>query len=212
MERSNKYLLIFLILVIFAGLVLGFRSFLMTFIIEPIALLLWAAWRLVIGVDQQIYWVLLIFLCSIYVISLVPARTDYSPRGLNINPEKVLNRRDYWQTLINDASFGKNEKECLQQNLTKLLIAVISLGEQYTFEDLEKIKTTGQETLPPEVRKFLNQRPINQNNASLRKQPESKSFFTRWFRRWVRKFIQQDTTEIDEILQWMETELEIRHD
>ena len=49
-----------------------FRGFVLTFLIEPIGWLLWAAWRILASIDRSLIWLVLIIACSLLIIRLVP--------------------------------------------------------------------------------------------------------------------------------------------
>lgn len=59
-------------IVIIAAAAWIFRGFLLTFLIEPIGWLLWAGWRLLASVDRSLIWLILIIACSLLIIRLVP--------------------------------------------------------------------------------------------------------------------------------------------
>ena len=49
-----------------------FRGFVLTFLIEPIGWLLWAAWRILASIDRSLIWLVLIIACGLLIIRLVP--------------------------------------------------------------------------------------------------------------------------------------------
>ena len=208
----KKYLRPFLVLCLFLALVLWFRSFLMMNIIEPIAILLWAFWRIITSVNQNIYWMVLIVICLILVIRLVPSGDDNSPSPAYNYVYKSLNRVEHWRILIKDAILGKEETEYLRDSLKKLFISVIAQAERSDPTDLEEIIATEKIPLPIAAHRFLFP-PKGMGGMFSTSRRLNIMFLTpRWFRRWAGKFIQQDTTSIDKILEWMESEMEISYD
>lgn len=206
-ESLKKYLSPLVVLALFVSLVVGFRSFLIANIVEPIALLCWAAWRIVSSVDQHIYWVMLIVLCSILVVRLVPSSKMDSP-GLAYNYRYQLpDRVAHWQTRMKDAILGKDETEQLRDGLSNLLMSVIGQVERSDQKDLEELVAAGRIPLSPAARQFLCPPQGKHGTVSLNHQ-----LLPRWLRRWKGRFFHQDHTAIDEILKWMETEMEISHD
>lgn len=208
MDKIKSYLLPVLILSLIVGLAIGFRSFLMANIIEPVAVLFWLIWRTIASVDQSIYWTILIILCSILVIRLIPTEKENAQNPKYEYKYKSINRVEHWQTLIKNASLGKDETENLRGNLKRLLESAIGQEEKYDPTDLEKIVAREKATLSTRAQQFLaplkGRGHLSFINNLLGLSPE-------WLRKWMGKFVRQDTTSINEILDWMENEMEINH-
>ncbi|MBN2501719.1 MAG: hypothetical protein JXB38_13135 [Anaerolineales bacterium] len=202
MSRVKPYLLPLLILVIFAGLGIGFRTFFMQNMVEPIAILLWTLWQMLAGVDQNIYWALLVVLCTILVINLALSFQTEAPRSAYTTENDALNRVAYWQKLLADATAGDHERELLHDQLKALLLATITQDERTDPTDIELLLANGSLVLPPRVQHFLLSPQAPPTPALL-------SLAPLWLRR---RFYKPDQILIAEILHWMETELELPHD
>lgn len=212
MSNLKKYLRPFLVLSLFLGLTIGFRSFLMINIIEPIAAMFWAFWRIISSVNQNIYWVILIIFCAILVIRLVPAGNNNTTNSAYNYKHSSQSRVEYWQSLLTSATMEKDGIERLRSNLKELLQRIIDEEEQSNPTSSEKIALLGKTPLPISVQNFLfpPKQKLKTFFGGLQFQP---LFSTpRWFRRWATKFIQPDNASIDEVLKWMESTMEISHD
>ena len=212
MEKFKKTILPFLMLALLVGLFISFRSFLMDYIIQPIALLLWAVWRIISSVDQNIYWIALIVFCTTLVIRLIPSEKDNSPSLAYSHTYKPPNRVEYWQTLIDESILGKNKSEYLRNRIKELSMTVISQVEQTAEMDADKMIATGIPSLPPAARQYLFPPNGKDGISSIKDQLDNNVFVPRCLRRWQRRYIQQNTAMLDEILTWMETELEISNE
>jgi type IV secretory pathway VirB3-like protein len=212
MEKYKKNILPFLILTLLTSLFVGFRSFLMDYIVEPIALLFWAVWRIISSVDQNLYWIALIVICTLLVIRLIPSEKDNSPSPAYIYKYKPPNRVEYWQTLIDESVRGKNKNEYLRYRMQELTMTILSQVEQPAITEADEVMTTEALSLSPAARQYLF--PLNKKDrvSSFKDQLSNDVVVPRWLRRWRRKNIQQYNTILDEILKWMETELEINNE
>src|SRR5512138_1846947 len=97
-----------LVLGLLLGLMLYFHTFLITNIFEPITLLFWVLWRIVMSVHQSVYWAVLILAGSILLVCSIPfKRKPASPAyGDDYSP---VDRVEHWSTLLKIASFGTDK-------------------------------------------------------------------------------------------------------
>jgi len=212
MDNLKIYLRPFLVLGLFLGLAISFRSFLMINIIEPIAVLLWAFWRIICSVNQNNYWIILIIFCLILVFRLVPDGNRNFSRSAYKYKYRAQSRVEHWQSLLTNAMMEKHGIESLRSNLKELLISMIDEEERSNPMSSEKAALLGQLPLPVSVQDLLfpPKRKHKIISGDFRFRP---LFLTpKWFRGWARKFIQPDNTSIDEVLEWMESTMEINHD
>lgn len=212
MNGLKKYLRPFLVLGLFLGLAIGFHSFIMINIVEPAAIMLWAFRRIISSVNQNIYWMLLIIGCSILVMRLFPAENSNKPNPKYNYKIKSPNRVEYWRSLLNDAIIEKRGIEYLRSNLKELLTLVIGQEERSNPSGAKKVVLLGRTPLPISVQGFLFS-PKRKRKIFSGGIPLQSLFSTpEWFRRRAIKFVQPDDTLIDEVLQWMESTMEISHD
>lgn len=206
MDRLKKNMLPFLILIFLMGLAIGFRSFLMVNIIEPVAYLCWAIWRAAASVNQNIYWGILIVICSILMIRLIPSEKDDTVSSAYHYAYKSPNRVEYWNSSIQNAVLGRDEAEHLRENLKRLLESVIVQGGRSDPTELEKLIETGTIPLSRETREFLIPSEGKRRKFSVL------SLIPKRLRKWAETFMRQGTAPMEEILEYMENEMEISHD
>lgn len=131
MEQKRRYLFWGLVagLVLFLGLV--FHQFLLAGIILPVATVLWLLLRLfVLSIDQQIYWLLLIFLIVLFGFIRLLRVTGAPDPDPSPEPNPTLDRVHYWQTSILSNTREIGERNYLRQDLRRLLAARYAAGRQ----------------------------------------------------------------------------------
>lgn len=212
MDNLKKYFLPFLVLGSFFSLAVVFRSFLMTNIIEPIALFLWTLWRIVASVNQNVYWIILIALCILVMIRLVPRVTNNPPSTAYTYKYSWPNPVEHWRTLIQEASLGRSEFEHLRDGLKQLIESVVAQVERSDPKGSDEIPVMGKVSMSPAAYRFLFSSKEQAGMFSGSRWFDIIYLAPRWFRMSAGKFIRQDMTSIDEILERMETEMDISHD
>lgn len=209
MNNSKQFAIPILITILLVILIISFRSFLLTNIVEPVALLFWAVWRIIASVDQNVYWIVLIVFCSILVFRLFPSGRENSHELAYNYRDKSLDRVEHWRTLIKDAALGNSERRRLRDSLKVLLTTVVAQDEHSEPTGLEEGIANGKIPLPLTTQRFLYPQNGMHRSFSMNQQLNILSLAPRWLRRWAGKFIHQDHILIDETLRWMEIELEI---
>lgn len=154
MQTINKVIAPLLILLLVVALTFVLRTTLLTYLIEPIAALLWIAWQIVSSIDQQIYWALLITLCAILVFGLIPIRKQKPSKSAYTYANASQSRLEFWRSALKDAPRGKNEREFLRDNLKNLFIAVVSQSERSELFEHEGGLEEG-DLLSPAARRYL---------------------------------------------------------
>lgn len=210
MPKLPRHTLPWVLLMLLVILVASFRSFFMVTIIEPIAIVFWAAWRMVASVDQNVYWLVLILACSILVIRLIPTGNDRHLNQAYRDPSRPSPRVEHWRTLIMDAMIENEKADALHDQLKKLLAATLSERVGSGSLSAETIVVTGKTPLSHEAYRFLFSTAGNEH--PFWKRINIMVFLPGFLRRWATKFSAWDTHAVDEILSWMETEMEITHD
>jgi hypothetical protein len=205
MDSHRRHLLLLLVLISLAGIAVGFRSFFMANIIEPIAVLFWAFWRIIASVNQSIYWSILILICLILVLRLIPIENDNLPNPVYNYRYKPSSRVKYWQTLIDESILGKEEGKRLRVNLENLFKSANAESGRTDSKDSDEANANGQRQLSLRAKRFLF--PQKRTDGAF----DIKSLIPKRFQRWSGKFVPQDTTAITEILEYMETEMEMSH-
>lgn len=212
MDGHKRYILPLLVLISIAGIAVGFRSFFMANIIEPIAVLFWAFWRIIISVNQNIYWMILIIICLMLVLRLVPIEKDSLPNPAYTYKYRSPNRVEYWQTLINESILGREGGERLRVNLENLLASVNAKSGRIGLKDSDEVIAKGQRQLSLRATRFLFPQKQSEGAFFPDHRLDIKSLIPKRLQGWAGKFVPQDTTTIAEILEYMETEMEMSHD
>jgi hypothetical protein len=85
-EKRGSWLVPALAVTILAAAVAAFWGPVVRLILEPLAWLLWAGWRLLASVDQEIWWVLIALACAAPVIRLFDAQLRLHDAGRLADP------------------------------------------------------------------------------------------------------------------------------
>lgn len=211
MDSRKRYVLPLLVLISIAGIAIGFRSFIMANIIEPIAVLCWALWRIIASVNQSIYWLLLIVICLVLVFRLVPVENDNRPNPTYTYRYKSPNRVQYWQTLIHESILGREEGERLRVNLENLFTSVNAKSGRSGSKDSDEVMAKGQRQLSLRATRLLFPQKRSAGTFFQDHRLDIRSFIPKRLQMYAGKFVPQDTTAIAEILEYMETEMEMSH-
>lgn len=212
MESLKRYILPFIVLSCLVGIAVEFRSFFVANIIEPIAVLCWTVWGIISSVNQNIYWMILIVICSTLMIRLIPSgKAKLSNPAYNYRYMSP-NRVEYWKKLIEESIFGKEEGERFRVNLENLLMSVTVKPGRVASTDSGDVTAKGQRQLSLRATRFLSPPKKGNGAFSLNHHLDIMSLIPKRLRRWAGKFVPQDTTAIAEILDYMEVEMEMSHD
>lgn len=111
-----------------AGLI--FRHFLFENVIMPIALILWAVLRVFMSVDQEVYWVALVFIAFVFGLRLLPVKVSELSHPAGREARQPAKRLEYWQSLIDKAKESSENQQALTKNLQDLLILVMAIEDQ----------------------------------------------------------------------------------
>lgn len=213
MNTSKRVVILFLsaAIVLFLGML--FWPFIVNNIIQPTTLVLWLLLRiLVLSIHQKYFWYALIFIAFIVLFRLLPQEQTkiQSDRYLETNTTMV--NIGYWRVLFtyNDQNI-QNEKTIKRELLyllTSLYASKQSTANNFGIHDALQ---QGKIPLPENIHAFLfpqeppvSDGPLKKFFQSIRKTP----------RKWIRQWTGQEKAEhyqmIDEVLDFMETSLEIK--
>lgn len=212
MKSPIRYILLFLVLGSLAGIAIGFRSFFMANFVEPVALLCWAVWRIIISVDQNICWGILIVVCVILAFRLIPSREDNLPNPSYTYRYKSPHRVEFWQKMISESLLAREDIALLRGNLATLLASAIAKPGQAGATGLEEIVATSKRPLSLRAVRFLFPQKRSDGAFFRNHRLDVKSLISKRLRDADGKFVRQDTLAIAEILEYMEAEMEMSHD
>ncbi len=156
------------------------RSVVLTFIVQPIAWLLWAAWRLLASVDETILWTILILVCAGIALRAIPfGPGPQDEDAFPVPPSSSAgDRYAHWRALV-DSARGHEGRSTL------LLL--------------------------------LRQLAANVADVARRSPPSGMSSSNRGLIAWLSRLVpayrrRRDWNEIESLLVWMESTLEIEHE
>ena len=185
--------------------VLGFSGLLGTYVIEPVAAVLWAGWRVVASVDQAVYWILLVVLCSLLTIRIFSTRDPGQPVPENSGIPVQRTRVEHWQAMFQNAELTREGDAALRESLRSLLESVVAQQDQPPRQDFGTTLSSRHISLPPGVQSYL---ALGVQSRSASPIASVRNALRRLFQRPVA----QDEAAIDEVLQWMEAAMEMSHD
>lgn len=206
MKQLNRIIIPLFVLFLLIGLIIGLRSYLLDYLIKPIALLAWGVWRTLLSVDQQFYWILLVIICGGMVFSLIPFWRRQKVKQVYRYAYRPPGQLEYWQTLIKDSISMGNGRDQLRSSLRELVITLMAQDEKSDQSNAEMRISRKINLLPPLVRDYLF--PPDQMDGIFTRNVQKRA----WYRKMSIKKQPKEYIFIDATLQWIETELEIDHE
>jgi hypothetical protein len=210
-------LIIAFILGLFLLVGFSFPSFVQDNFIMPIAFVLLLCWRIVQSVDQQVYWVGLIFLVVFYgLIRLycwaygVDTFEQTQSLDLNVALEKIR----YWRTSILLTDFKIDRSHILARNLTNMLTAIYASKHLHVTQyEIYRALEQRQMPLPEPVYVFLFPAQSSSAKRSVKQMLRSLWDFPRkQIRRWTGRERAEYYQVLDQVLKFMESVMENKHD
>ncbi len=193
-----------------------FPSFIQDNLITPVALVLLLFWRILQSIDQAIYWLVLVLLALGYFFFRLShwAQGPVVPESASSDSNATLERISYWQTAIRAGGIETNKSSTLVHDLGMLLAAEYASRrpESVRFEIYDDLKRR-QIPLPGPIHAFLfpvessgSRRSLKQILRNLRDLPRKR------IRRWTGRETAEYYQSLEQVLTFMESELEIKHD
>lgn len=201
LEKKNSYLpVIFMILAVGMGIV--FRGFWLEYVIHPAANLLWFGWQKIRSVAQLHYWIATVALCvAVGLLIFLPRKKrelrsayafDYLPPG----------RHEHWQELFQEAKLGNAGRENLRAALIQLITQVYR-SRALSVEGKLNQSSPNFEHFSASTLSFLFPPPDR---------PQPMAAISDKISRRFKKTDQEEQRAIEEILSWIETEMEIQYE
>lgn len=206
MKQLNRIIIPLLVIFLLTGVIIGFRSYLLDYLIMPIALLAWGVWRIMLSVDQQFYWILLVIICGGLVFRLILFGSGQKDNQMYRYAYRPPSQFEHWQTLIKDSLSMGNGRDQLRSSLKEMVITLMVQDEKSDQSNAEMRITPKINMLPPLVRDYLF--PPDQMDGIFTGNVQKRA----WYRKIRFKKQPKDYIFMDSTLQWMETELEIDHE
>lgn len=195
----------------------SFPAFVQDNFIIPLALVLLLCWRIVQSVDQQIYWVVLIFTVMLYVLVRVYRSlqgSDDFDQTQSPDVNTILQQIRYWRTSIRLIDFTHDSTNSLERDMAKMLAALYASKQNHmTQYEIYSALEQHQIPLPEPVYKFLfparssgAKRSLKQLLRSLEDMPRQQ------IRRWTGREKAEYYQRLDQALKFMESVMENEHD
>lgn len=215
MNISKRVVLSLLIAAILLFFAMLFWPFVVTNIIQPVALVLWLLLRiLVLSIDQKFFWYAVIFAAFMILLRVLrPEKSDPSPETYQ-ETNATLIRIGYWHGLFVYDGQTIHDQKSLKRELTYLLTSLYASrqGTSNYFRVQEALQR-GKIPLPEHICTFLfppepprSGGPIKRFLRSIRKTVQI------WIHRWTGKEKAEHYQTIEEVLRFMETSLEMKND
>ena len=195
----------------------SFPSFIQDNFITPIAFVLLLCWRILRSVDEQVYWIALIFAVVIYCLIRLyrwAQVEDTLEQTQSPDSNAALKQISYWRTSIRLSGFKIDPSNWLERNLAKMLAALYASKQLHvTPYEVYSALERRQMPLPEPVYTFLfpaqssgAKRSIKQILRNLRDIPRKQ------IRRWTGREKAEYYQLLDQTLKFMESVMENEHD
>jgi hypothetical protein len=213
-SRRLVIIIFLLLMVLFVGLL--FWPYILSEIIAPISLAVWVLLRIfVLSIDQQYYWGALIFAASFFLYryfstSVQPASQVEDSQ----NPNATLRAIGYWRFLFAIIGEDVRAQKALKRELVGLLLSFYAT-QQFTLADfrLYDALQRGEIPLPRHIHAFLFSEEPDKAGFSLKKLAQSiRDTPRKWIRRWTGQETAEHYEMIADVLDFLETSLEMKND
>lgn len=212
MKSTHKALVITFFLVFIIILVIFFRPFLQTNIVEPLVLIIWLIFRVIASVDQKIYWGILVFLSCYLIIRNFVVKTESTTGFAKTLPKEPVRGVEFWRLAFESAAYEKGNLHLLRQNMKDLLVSAVMQKEHLNKAQAQTALDEKQLPIPDSVYAFIY--PPKNSGDSWKEKINSwtKKHIPAALRRWNSGAAREHYQSIEEVLQWMETYLEMKNE
>ncbi len=190
--------------------VLAFPSLAAAYVVEPVAMSVWAVWRIIASVHQGVYWILLVVLCALLIIRVFSTCSPAEPLATQRPMEKQRTRVEHWQALFRLAARTQGGDAALRRSLRNLLASTIAQADRPADGGLHEALAARHISLPPSMQEYLGIRPPSATPAG--RGPSLSLRIVTAVRRRLDVLANRNQPAIEEILRWMEAATEISHD
>jgi len=193
-EKRGSWVTPAVAVTVLAAVVAAFWTPVVRLILEPLAWLLWAGWRLLASVDQEIWWVILGLACAVPVIRLFDTqlrRHDLS-RSADATGPVARGRVEYWANWAARVAQGNGGREELRGDIEALAASVAEITKTRLPAEWDREHSPAKQVRP--------------RATSARSAGAAILHLLPGFRR------RADEQAIEKLLNWMEAALEIRDD
>lgn len=208
MKDMRRYLAPILILLGVLALSIGFRTLAASVIVQPIGVLAWAAWRIMLSVDQDVYWLILLLACTVAAISLLPAprrgegQQAYAREFLP--PAPVA----YWRERLEAAFARKAQPEALRASLRDLFISIIVDAGGHSLPHLESLIDAQPGEYPAWIKLLFPTPQLSRDEPASLGRRLVRCMKSGWAGLWSSRAPRLDAASVNELLAWMGSRLE----
>ena len=210
MKFSRRVVILLLVAatVLFVGLL--FWSFIRNNILEPTAAALWLLLRiLVLSIDQKYFWYTAIFLAVIFLFRLLRQEQPSIQSDAYPDTNATILNIGYWRVLFTYNDQDVRDEKILRRELTRLLTALYASNDFRVYEALQG----GRIPLPENIHTFLFPAEPQESGGPIKRLLQSIQQIPRkWIRQWTGREKAEYYRMIDEVLDFVETSLEIKND
>jgi hypothetical protein len=200
-------------IVLFVGLL--FWPFIRTNILEPTAVALWLLLRiLVLSIDQKYFWYAPIFLAVIFLFRLLHQESPSIQEAAHSDTNTTILNIGYWRVLFTYSDQDVRDEKILKRELMRLLTSLYA-SKQSTSNDFHVYEALqgGKIPLPENIHTFLFPAESQESGGPIKRLLQS---IQKTLRKWIRQWTGREKAEyyrmIDEVLDFVETSLEIKND
>lgn len=136
-------------------LVVVFWSFFMNNIVQPIMLIFWAVWRIILSVNQKIYWGALLAICFYLAIRMIPTDFPHPQHESEDHHSQAQNGYPSWLILLTSIMSDISVLENLNKKIIDLYISVMAQRYKITSEDADKLTRSKNTSFPEKSQFFL---------------------------------------------------------
>lgn len=200
-------------IVLFLGML--FWPFIVNNIIQPTAMVVWLLLRiLVLSLHQKYFWYALIIVSFIFLFRFLPYEQSNIQSNAYLEANTTMMNIEYWRSLFIYEGRSVRDEETLKRELTYMLTSLYASNQSTSNNfGIHDALQRGRIPLPGNIYAFLfSQEPpvsggvLKQFFQSIRKTPQKR------IRQWTGREKAEHFQMIAEVLNFMETSLEINND
>lgn len=213
MNISRRLIVSFLVaaIILFVGLL--FWPFIFHNIIEPTAAAVWLLLRiLVLSIDQKYFWYASILVAVIFLFRLLPREQSAIQTNSYAHMNATITHIGYWRVLFTYDGQDVRDEKTLKRELIHLLTSLYASKQSASnnfavYEALQR----GEIPLPQHMHTFLFPVELQDSGGPMKRFIQS---IRKRARKWIRQRTGQEKADhyrmIDEVLNFLETSLEIK--
>ena len=191
-----------------------FWPFILNSLIKPTALVVWFLLRiLILSVDQEYFWIIIILVAVIFLFRLLPRQQPSPPPVDFPETNATINRIGYWHILFTYNGRSFQEDKMLRRELIYLLTSYYASKQRVAnnfgiYEALQQREIP----LPENIHTYLFPQEAPESNGLIKKFLQSfRTTPRKWIYLWSGQAKAEQERMISEVLNFLETSLEIKN-